>query len=381
MSGVGTAAGTSFQARVAARCAVYGLCAMQPPGLALAASARVARVWCERKTPVDDVVVELTDGGFVYVQAKTNVTSSDSPDSALAAALEQFVRQRLEGVPGPPDADTGKRPRLRDVDPKRDRFVLAVGSATGGPIRDELRTTLARARDAETLDLDLTQNERDTLKKSRDHLSRHWNAQASKAPTAAEIDDLLLMIAVDPRDLMDDESGEREAANDLATFALASPDGALGAWAVLCHRFHAAAAKPSGGSNATLWRWLETAGHALSERARNPWLLWPPALHVRLESPLIAPPQNVGFIFTVHSEASRPLRLELVRSLDPPDVRAGNLVHREITTTLPGRFVQRLRKVTGEDAPQTTFTVEAWCREAIECQGRLKVDPCAPVEK
>lgn len=113
-----------FQNEVAAAMAVHILAAAPIRMLGLTHTSIPTSIHLETSSPIDDVVLNTSDGGFCFVNVKRNVQLSSLPDSPLGAVTEQFVRQRLAMQP-----NAGTRPWERELDAERDRFILA----TAGP--------------------------------------------------------------------------------------------------------------------------------------------------------------------------------------------------------------------------------------------------------
>ncbi len=137
MSGRGTSGGVAFQAEVGAY--IAGLLLAERPlsrlGTGLPGSPKKLRF--ETTLPVDDILVE-TDCGEVYIQAKRTITLSAGPEGELASVASQFVKQFRAGA-----AEGSVR---RDLQPARDRLVLAVGHGTAATVANNLREGLDRNR-------------------------------------------------------------------------------------------------------------------------------------------------------------------------------------------------------------------------------------------
>ncbi len=146
---------------------------------------RPARVLFETPTAVDDVLVE-TDVGIVYVQAKRTISLSTKPDSELASVADQFVRQYRDGA-----LEGGVR---RDLDPARDRLLLAVSPDTVGTVSRNLREALDRNRTgaATAVPAHLTS----ALQIFGDHLDREWKATTGSELSAAERQKILRLCSV-----------------------------------------------------------------------------------------------------------------------------------------------------------------------------------------
>jgi hypothetical protein len=61
----------------------------------LNAGVALTSIQLETAAPVDDILSETSEGGLCLVNVKTNVENTNRPESSLASALDQFVRQWL----------------------------------------------------------------------------------------------------------------------------------------------------------------------------------------------------------------------------------------------------------------------------------------------
>src|SRR5215217_5288865 len=102
--GNATAAGIKFQAEVGALFGAHLLAERRLDDRLELGEACVRSLRMETEAPVDDILLETTSGGFVFVQAKTAVSASDDLSSPLGKTAEQFVRQWLVSRKG-----TGRR--------------------------------------------------------------------------------------------------------------------------------------------------------------------------------------------------------------------------------------------------------------------------------
>src|SRR5208337_4958930 len=111
--GAAGAGGFSFQDSVTAWAAV-GVLAEQAvtPRWGLDPATFFTEIRCETGLPVDDLMVITSAGGAVYIQVKRSLRLSDKPDSDLASAIDQFVRQYLAQRSG----SRGRHPWERPLD-------------------------------------------------------------------------------------------------------------------------------------------------------------------------------------------------------------------------------------------------------------------------
>lgn len=218
--GPATAAGTDFQARLAAwfACAILAE-ADASPLWDWPETESFERVYAETDAAVDDLYVTNSAGCRAYIQAKFRVQLSDRQDSPLGSALGQFVRQYLE----------------LDRSPKNcDRFVLATSSETSSRIREQVPRILRRARElpvGEPLAASARgAQEEEVLRVVSAHLAREWETVMGSAPSDADLRGVLSRMRVSIRDVYEDGPGVREALGWLRTSILRDPGAAGGAW-------------------------------------------------------------------------------------------------------------------------------------------------------
>jgi hypothetical protein len=253
-----------FQSRVAAWVAVYVLAekAASPPW-SLPADAVLEWFRCEAKQPVDDLLVGTSDSGLVFCQIKRSLNLSPRPESDLASALDQFVRQFIACR----NTSGGSSPTDRPLDPATDRLVLVTSSDSSEPIRIHLPNVLRRARNltpGPALDEAATNDEeRRAFSVVREHIRRSWQAILNAEPSEAELRQLLSLIRVHVLDVDVGAPGEQEAKNLLRSVVLRDPDQADQAWNTLIASCTQCAAQRSGADRATLQRELLDAGFDL----------------------------------------------------------------------------------------------------------------------
>ena len=206
MSGRGTAEGVVFQAEFGAAAAALLLAERAISRLGTGLPGRPLRILFETPTAVDDVLVE-TDVGIIYVQAKRTISLSPKTDSELASVADQFVRQYRGGV-----LEGGVR---RDLDPAKDRLLLAVSPDTVGTVSKNLREALDRNRTgaATAVPAHLTH----ALQVFSDHLDRKWKAASGQELSAEERQKILRLCSVT---ILSDS--EKELATEALRDAVAS---------------------------------------------------------------------------------------------------------------------------------------------------------------
>jgi hypothetical protein len=217
--------------------------------------------------PVDDGGALTDADGWVCVQAKKRLASSNRPDSDLAAALGQLVAIDAEGVPDrPPRPDD-----LRPLDPDVDRVLIltdeeaprTIAGAMAGLV-DRLRTWPEAVPLAEAA---TKAGERAALQTLRGHLERLWADRHGAVADEAVVRSLLRPLAIRALDLRPEGADLRALLPDLGDL-LEDPGEALGLWRELELIGQRLAAERSWIRRADLVRELETHGFHLTPVAR-----------------------------------------------------------------------------------------------------------------
>lgn len=140
--GAATTAGTTFQEDVASYfvamvLAERGVCAP----LSLPSDVTLESVSIETDQSVDDILVETSAGGLIFMQCKSSLSLSGSATSELAKCARQMVEQfRKRACRDGADS--------RALDPARDRLVLALGPRTSQSLASALGGGLEALRTA-----------------------------------------------------------------------------------------------------------------------------------------------------------------------------------------------------------------------------------------
>ena len=199
--GHATAAGVSFQASVGTVFAVQMLTESQGDGQLGLPSFQVKSIRFESDAPLDDIVIETDQDGWLLLQAKTTLSFSPSLKSEFGKTVEQIVRQWHSGLRG--NRRCGwDRPLVLGGD----RLIIAVGPGTAQTVTVHLAKALASLR--ATASAPLPEKQRSALKTLKVTLKRAWKAVTAKDPTAADIANILPFISV----LRFDMSGPDRAA-------------------------------------------------------------------------------------------------------------------------------------------------------------------------
>ncbi len=230
--GNATAAGVNFQASAASFLAVRGIAGIPLDGRLGLGPASAVALRFETEAPVDDLLVELDSGGWIFVQAKNTLNSSPSLTSELGKTCDEFVRLWELSASG-----TGKRGWDRPLLSGLDALVIAVGPGTSGKIKNDLAQALEKY--CSSSDDTMNGGQKVALKSLRSLLKKAIDARGTKAGSI-NADDILRLIRI----LAFDFGGpDRSAAEAWLANALEVPSTAPSAFAVLekeCERRMAA---------------------------------------------------------------------------------------------------------------------------------------------
>lgn len=127
--GNATASGILYQGGVGALFAAHLLTEKQLGLMFGLANARIKAIRFETSAPVDDILIETDQGGFVAIQAKATVSVSSTLSSVLGSVADQFVRHWIATK-----RSAGSELWARPLDPSRDRLVLVYGPGSGGTV-------------------------------------------------------------------------------------------------------------------------------------------------------------------------------------------------------------------------------------------------------
>lgn len=229
--GAATQAGINYQNRVAAWLCVRILAEQEAAPLwGLPADVTLDFIRCETEQPVDDILVGTSHGGHAFIQVKHTVTSSSTKDSALAATLEQFVRQFLAYRSG----TLGKNRWERPLDVNLDRLVLATSSRSSAPVTEHLPSALMRLRalspDQSIDDAASNAEQQKALAVVRTHLGRIWLNLTGTALPQPDERLLLSLIWTQTLDVAAGERDEREAENILRSSVIENQAQAADVW-------------------------------------------------------------------------------------------------------------------------------------------------------
>jgi hypothetical protein len=262
--GKAEASGSQYESWVAAWYSVaIALGRANPPPVDLPASVHLIKLSCQSDAPVDDVNIETSDRGTIFVQAKRTVHLSDSKMSAYAKALDQFVRQYKICQ------ERGARSSwCQPLEAGRDRLVLATRSTGSSKVTQVLPRLLRGLRDVTDIrslkKVATSKGEQEVARTTEKVLKRSWRSAYGQSASLEQLDRILRLIWIQPLDV---ESGERDRAAALAslrTSLLEDPSKADLAYGELFKLMARLRADRSGTDRPTIVRVLSDAGIVLS---------------------------------------------------------------------------------------------------------------------
>jgi hypothetical protein len=224
--GNATAAGVGFQARLGASFAAQMLSERQLDARLGLAGARIRSIRFETEAPVDDILIETDQGGYIFVQAKTTLTFSSQTKSELGKVADQFVRLWLSCTRGTGDRGWN-RPLRRNVD----AVLLVGGRESTATILTDLARSLAAIQ--ATGMAPLPEGPQNALDRFTALLAQTWNDIDGRLPTDHEVGDLLKHVTILP---FDPEGPDRVAAQGMLAHVLENADDADSAFAVLAQK-------------------------------------------------------------------------------------------------------------------------------------------------
>lgn len=263
--GIAAQRGISFQNRAAAWVAVRILAEQSASPLwGLGHQVTLDYIGCETEHPIDDIFIVTSNRDFIFVQVKHTLQLTTGSDSALASAIDQFVRQFLISQDGPAG---GTLRRLLDAE--RDRFVLLVGPESSAPIREVLPRVLRMIRSLQAgqrLDtLTLNRKEKRVAGVIQAHIATSWERHRSPRPSDEHFRALLSMVRIQVLDVDEGGSGEREARDLLRSSVLHDHLRDDQAWSALVQTCGSFASTRTGGDRAALQHTLIDSGIPVRE--------------------------------------------------------------------------------------------------------------------
>jgi hypothetical protein len=180
--GHATQSGIELQNNVAAVLAVHVLAEAPLTVLGIPSNIIPLRIHAETTSPVDDLVIELSDGGTCFINVKRNVRVSSTPSSPLGSVIDQFVRQWLAGKTGAP------------LDPSRDRLVLV----TAGEEATALLAASAalKNRHQTTTPAPTTEEQARVLAALHSLIEHYWSVHTNQSPSHEDVSALLKIVSI-----------------------------------------------------------------------------------------------------------------------------------------------------------------------------------------
>ena len=254
--GSATASGISFQGYVGAWFASCHLL----PDLPLHESllgARVQSIVFETRLDVDDIFL-ITDRGYIFVQAKSNLSLSLRSDSEFAKIVDQFVSQWLECFAG-----QGRSAKSRALDSTRDRLLIAVGPESSRRISTDLSQGLEAVRAGGAANI--SKNKKKAVATLENQIKRAWCTHGSKPADDATIEEILSLITIRRYDFA---GPDRESAEAFLTQWIEFPGSARATFSIIANHCVDLMAKRSGFNRDQLEVTLASNGMR-SNRARS----------------------------------------------------------------------------------------------------------------
>jgi hypothetical protein len=151
--------------------------------------ARPRTIRFETEAPIDDFLIETSEAGCIFVQAKTSVSFRENLDSEFGKIAQQIVRQWSICTSG-----KGERGWDRPLDPGRDRILIVVGPSAAATISNDLATGLESLRALSAAPLPAVQQQ--ATRKLADILTSAWAKIFGGIPSAEDVKAMLRLITV-----------------------------------------------------------------------------------------------------------------------------------------------------------------------------------------
>jgi hypothetical protein len=229
--GAAAQAGSRYEASVAGwYCARLLAGAAAHPPLGLPTGTKLTFVRCQTESPVDDVLIETTEGGFIFCQIKSGLRLERGMTSAFGSVIDQFVRQWKASNEG-----TGNPAWARPVD-ARDRLVL-ITTPGSDSVTKVLPRLLGRLRDDHSantlLMISKTDGERRVAQVTGQLLADWWKITYGETPMPDKLVSLLRTMWVQIFDLEENGTDTLATLDLLRMGVLQEPNDALQAWSTI----------------------------------------------------------------------------------------------------------------------------------------------------
>jgi hypothetical protein len=230
--GVATSTGMDYQLRVAAWFAIHVLAEKDvtiPWGLP--SNLTLESIRLETEYPIDDILVETSNSGRIFIQVKHSLGLEQRTDSDLASAIKQVVRQFISKKTG--ISNLGSE---RIFHPDRDRLLIITSPTSSTSISKTTCSLLGHIRD-QGFDLKVPQREQQSLSVLSNHVRRSWNDLVGVEPTKDEILQLLSQVYIYVLDVDRDGKDELFCKNILRQAILKQAEDVDTAWVTLLSKF------------------------------------------------------------------------------------------------------------------------------------------------
>jgi hypothetical protein len=221
--GNATAAGVSFQASVGAMFSSQLLTERSIDVRLKLGNVTARAIRFETEAPVDDILIETSGGGWIFVQAKTSITLSENVQSEFGKVASQLVRLWLACTEG-----TGSRRWDRPLDATRDRILIAVGAQTAATVSGSLASALDALRASSASPM--TQSQTRAVGRFDNALLAAWQTLLGREPMASEIGPLRKLVSVISYDF---EGADRAAATEMLRSVVVDTNNVNAAFDVL----------------------------------------------------------------------------------------------------------------------------------------------------
>lgn len=214
-----------FQYRVAAWIAIHILAEKDvsiPWGLPSNISLESIRL--ETEYPIDDILVNTSSSGKIFIQVKHSIGLDKRIDSGLASAIDQVVCQFLSTK-----LDRSDSSEIQSFRPDQDRMVIVTSPNSPSSITKTTSSLLDHIRN-QASPLRIPQKEQRSLSILSDHISRSWKNLLGDEPTPDQIHQLLSLVYIQTLDLDRDGSDDIFCKNILRQSILKNADNVEIAW-------------------------------------------------------------------------------------------------------------------------------------------------------
>lgn len=253
--GVATSTGMDYEYRVAAWFAIHIL-AEQDVTLPWRFPANVTfeSIRLETEYPIDDILVDTSNSGRLFIQVKHSLGLDKSENSSLASVIDQIVRQFLTSFSG-----TSISNPANVLYPDRDRLLIITSPNTSSAISITTHSLLDHIRN-QRHGLKIPQKEQQSLFILSAHIKRSWKTLLGSEPSEDEILRLLSFVYFYVLDVDRDGKDELFCKHLLRQSILKSANEVDAAWTTLLSKCADLARSRGGLDRSGLQRVLQDAG-------------------------------------------------------------------------------------------------------------------------